>query len=222
LGVSTSSAYRYFAVLSRAGLLTPAPGSRYTLGPAIIQLDRQIQRTDPLLHVADPVMQDLAHFAPDGTVVVLCRVFSDTVLCVHHVRGRGDQPFISYERGRPMPLLHSAAGRIILAHLPAPQLRRLHATYPEEIRAAELGENWQAFSASLKTLRRLGYAVSPNAVDVGRAGIAAPILDESRRVLGSITFVVTLSEVDKPRVERLATLAKGAAREIESALRGLV
>ena len=55
----------------------------YSLGPAIIQYDRQIQLTDPLLRVSKPVMTDLLRVAPRGSVVLLCRIFRETVLCVH-------------------------------------------------------------------------------------------------------------------------------------------
>ena len=40
LGVSQPTAYRYFKRLTGAGLITPVSGAGYTLGPAIIQLDR--------------------------------------------------------------------------------------------------------------------------------------------------------------------------------------
>ncbi|MFY0108237.1 helix-turn-helix domain-containing protein, partial [Acinetobacter baumannii] len=79
LGVSASSAYRYVAVLTEAGLLTQAGGGSYVLGPALIQYDRQIQLTDPLLQAARPVMEGALQAAPPGSAVLLCRLFGETV-----------------------------------------------------------------------------------------------------------------------------------------------
>lgn len=218
LDVSESSAYRYFATLLDAGFLTTEQTGRYILGPAFLQYDRQIQLTDPLLRAARPVMNEMAAYAPDGTTIVLCRVFRESVLCVHEVLSRGPQPRVSYERGRPMPLFRGATSKIILAYLPARKLQRLYGAQAAEIRKAGLGDDWQAFRASLAELRRVGYSVTRHEVDAGRAGIAAPILDSSRKVLGSLSLIATESEVNETRVLRLASLVTGAAREIEGVL----
>ena len=48
------------------------PGASYALGPAIIQMDRQIQICDPMLNAARGVMVDLIQYAAerlDGAVV---------------------------------------------------------------------------------------------------------------------------------------------------------
>lgn len=60
LDVSMSTAYRYVLALEDVGLVATASAGRYILGPAIIQLDRQIQLTDPLLRTARPVMDKIA------------------------------------------------------------------------------------------------------------------------------------------------------------------
>ena len=227
LGVSVSSAYRYVAALTDAGLLTAGAGGRYALGPAIIQYDRQIQLTDPLLRAAKPVMADLLRFAPAGSTVLLCRLFRETVLCVHQLRHEPasppastpppvSTPLVSYERGRPMPLFRGATSKVILAHLPARDLRRLHAAQPGAIAAAGLGDTWDAFRAAMAALRRAGHVVSQAEVDPGRVGIAAPIADD-RRVLGSLSYVVPLEHARD--AARLASLAMGGAGEIEAAIR---
>lgn len=218
LGVSGSSAYRYFATLSEAGLLTTEATGRYILGPAFLQYDRQIQLTDPLLHVARPVMNELVGYAPDGTTLVLCRVFRETVLCVHQVLGRGPQPMVSYERGRPMPLFRGATSKIILAYLPPRHLQRLYSSSAAEIAEAGLGKDWSSFRASLAAIRRAGHSMTRHEVDPGRVGIAAPLLDGNRKILGSLSFIASENEVNDARVARLASLVMGAAAEIGATL----
>ncbi len=73
LEVSISSAYRYLSNLMELGLVATAGAGRYVLGPAIIQLDRQIQLTDPMLQQAHPIMEELIVYAPPGSVMLLCR-----------------------------------------------------------------------------------------------------------------------------------------------------
>ena len=216
LAVSASSAYRYVATLEAAGLLTAAAG-RYTLGPAIIQLDRQIQLTDPLLHAARPVMAALLRHAPPGSTVLLCRLFRDTVLCVHQAAPEGAQQGVSYERGRPMPLFRGATSKIILAHLPARDLQRLFREHVAAVAAAGLGPDWAGFRTAMAQIRKAGHIVSHAEVDAGRIGIAAPILAASRQVLGSLSYVVPAGAAAS--APHLAARVTDGARAIGAAMR---
>ncbi len=214
--MSASSAYRYVAVLLEAGLLTHAGAARYVLGPAMIQYDRQIQLTDPLLRAARPVMQNLLPVVPPGSVLLLCRIYSDVVLCIDQLAVSEPVRALSYERGRPMPLFRGATSKIILAGLPTRELRRLYASHAVEIAAASLGVDWTQFHASLAALRRAGYAITRAELDDGSVGVAAPLHDEQRRVLGSLSFVVP--QHAEALVSRLVPLLRGGAQEIEMAL----
>lgn len=219
LQVSVSSAYRYVAALTEAGLLTTAAGGQYVLGPAIIQYDRQIQLTDPLLRVAKPIMADIMRFAPAGSTVLLCRMFRETVLCVHQVTDAAGAR-VSYERGRPMPLFKGATSKIMLAYLPSRDLRRLYEAHRTQIREAALGDAWETFRKAMATMRKAGHAITHAEVDPGRTGIAVPILDDHGRVLGSLSYVIPAPEACA--IARLASLAAAGAREIEGAMRANV
>lgn len=215
LGVSPTTAYRYFRRLTRAGLISPVSGASYTLGPAIIEMDRLIQLADPMLREARGVMADLISCAEEGSTILLCRLFHDRVICVDRVIGRKPQTPVSYERGRPMPLFRGATSKIILAHLPIRTLRSIFAQHGPEIAAAGLGVDWAEFRRALTALRRAGISVTRGDVDVGRVGIAAPVFDKDNSILGSLSFVLSADEANDRLVGRLSTLTVAAAREIE-------
>lgn len=218
LGASVSTTYRYFKALTKVGLLSPASRAGYALGPAILELDRQIQLCDPLLRAARGVMADLIGYAPEGSLMLLCRRFQDRVLCVHQVLGRGPPEPVSYERGRPMPLFRGATSKAILAHLPPHALKALFARRAAEIAAAGLGNSWEAFKRALGALRREGVCITQGEVDPGRVGVAAPIFDPEGAILGSLTFVLPAAQADEARLARLAPLTVAGAREIEQAM----
>jgi DNA-binding IclR family transcriptional regulator len=218
LDVSMSTAYRYVLALEDVGLVTTSSPGRYILGPAIIQLDRQLQLTDPLLQVARSVMDKITSYAPDGSVVLLCRSFGETVLCMHQVHTKGPQSVISYERGRPMPMFKGASSRIILAHQPARHLKKMYEDHADTVRENGDGACWDEFRVSMAKLRKTGYAVSFGEVDRGRIGVAAPLLDEARHPIGSLSYVVPAS-IDHSTVPMLASVLTTAAREVEDLLR---
>jgi DNA-binding IclR family transcriptional regulator len=215
LGVSQPTAYRYFKRLTGAGLITPVSGAGYTLGPAIIQMDRQIQITDPMLRAARGVMHELIQRAPDGSALLLCRLFHDRVMCVHQVFGRGPQEPVSYERGRLMPLFRGATSKIILAHLPSRTLKSLYEQSGGEIFQAELGDSFEEFRAVLAAIRRARVAVSHGEIDPGRVGVGVPLFDRDRNILGSLRFGLSARRASKSLIARLTPPLTEGAREIE-------
>ena len=215
--VSISTAYRYLLALEEIGLIAAVTTGRYVLGPAIIQLDRQIQLTDPLLAAARPIMNDLIAYAPKSSVVLLCRSFSDKVLCIHQVVGDSSPPEVSYDRGRPMPLFRGATSKVILAGLPTRKLKSLYADNNSAIAQAGLGESWDTFKNNMSSLRKTGHDVTYGALDAGRIGISVPVLNEERQATGSISYVVT-DDIDSRLIPRLISLLKIGSQEIELAL----
>lgn len=218
LAVSATTAYRYFKRLTRAGLISPVSGASYTLGPAIIQMDRQIQLCDPMLNAARGIMATLVQQAADGGAVLLCRLFHDRVMCVHQEIGTGHQEPIVFQRGRPMPLFRGATSKIILAHLPNRTLKSLFTANTEEIAAAGLGHSWDDFRRHLAAFRRAGYTTAAGDVDQVRAAIAAPVFGPRRAVLGSLSFLVPKARWDDALRAKLAPLVMTAARDIETAM----
>jgi DNA-binding IclR family transcriptional regulator len=215
LGVSGPTAYRYFKRLTGAGLISPVSGASYTLGPAIIQMDRQIQVSDPMLRAARGVMNTLISRAGDGAALLLCRLFHDRVMCVHQVLGRGPQEPVSYERGRLMPLFRGATSKIILAHLPVRTLKSLFEQNSAEIAKAGLGASLEQFRASLAAIRRAGVVVTHGEIDPGRVGVGAPLFDRDRSILGSLSFALPAGRADSALIGRLTPMLIAGAREIE-------
>ncbi len=118
------------------------------LTPAFIQYDCRIQLTDLLLCIVKPIMIDLVRYAPEGSTVLLCRRFRETVLRVHQVTSTGGPAHVGYERGRPMPLFRGATSKIILSHMTPRELRPLYETHRAEIGRAGLGEHWPGHRAA--------------------------------------------------------------------------
>jgi DNA-binding IclR family transcriptional regulator len=216
LGVSATTAYRYFKRLTNAGLLSPVSRASYVLGPAIVQMDRQIQICDPMLRAARAVMDDLVQYAPDGSTLLLSRLFHDRVMCVQAVR-RGRQELARHERGRLIPLFRGATSKIILAYLPPRTLKSLFTRNSAAIVEAGLGDTWDAFRHRLAALRRDGVAVARGELELSRACVAAPIF-EGHSILGSLSFVLPTELTDDTLLGRLAPLTVAGAREIERAM----
>ena len=215
--LSVSTTYRYVRDLTAVGLLAPAGAPGYVLGPAIIEYDRQIRQSDPLLLKAVPVARWLLQQAAPNGAVVISRWYRDKVMCLHQESGGAHPLAASYERGLPMSLFRGATSKIILANLPDRLLRRLFDARRREAMAAGLGGDWTQFRRSLRVLRDAGVCQTASEVAAGRIGIAAPIFSDGK-VLGSLSIVLAKHTMTSPVSARLRALVIAAGAEVSAAL----
>lgn len=220
IGVSVSSTYRYFKSLTKAGYLSPITASGFSLGPAFIEFDRLIRKSDPMLQAARSVMSELIKHAPDHATVLLARLYHDRVMCVHQVVGTGAQAPVGYERGLPMPMFKGATSKIILAHLKPKQIRKIYEANRGELKQTTLGSTLEQFQTSLAAIRRAGYCVAQREIDPDRIGIAAPVFGLNSRVIGSLSIAVVVDAIDEKTLRKLIALISASAHEIEYSMYG--
>jgi DNA-binding IclR family transcriptional regulator len=213
LGLPVSTAYRYFRSLVDAGLLVNFSAGRYVIGPAIIEYDRQTRHFDPLIRSAAASLKKLVHAAPVPLVGLLCRIYRLTVICVDQAATDQQVFSISYERGRPMPLLKGAASLAIAAHLPTRTLKQ----YFEG--QAGSAEDWDQFRARFRLIRREGVATTTGELDAGLVGISAPILGPEGDILASIGVVVRATDLSADILAALREQVRQAGIQVTSLLR---
>lgn len=193
LGYTRSTIYRYVRELAEAELLFQVEAGRYTLGARIITWDRQLRVSDPLVRAATELENRLPQWS-EHQIWLVCRLFKNQVVCIHHCGGLNNP--ISYSRGTPRPLFMGATSKAILAHLGTRQHNQLFLENPDLIRQSNLGSSWDEFRRSLQRIRRRGFVLTAEEVDKGVFGLAAPIFDADGKVIGSISCVRPLKEHD--------------------------
>jgi len=218
LGLAVSTAYRYFRSLSGAGLIITFSTGRYVLGPAITQYDRQMRLLDPLITNALPTMKRLAELAPPRTVILLCRLYRNQVMCVHQEFAERPDFAVSYERGRPMPLFRGASSKIILAHMGSRAVKALYAHFHAEMARFGLGASWGEVKQRLRELRTAGVAITQAELDPGMTGIAAPVLAAEGTVVGSISMAIPVKARTRESVAQMVELLRDAGKEMHWAL----
>ncbi|WAC74616.1 IclR family transcriptional regulator [Roseateles sp. SL47] len=214
LDISAATAYRYVAELEQAGLIESVSRGRYVLGPAIVELDRQIRVNDPLIAAASEVMSALSERS--GGTCILARLHGLKVVCVAQVRGRNGPGAVSYERGRAMPLYRGATSTVILAHLEQARLRELAEGDQEALASAGLPTEVDALIEHLRAIRTRGVAESAGAVDSDAIAWGAPIF-HGRRLLGSLSVVLARSATEKASAN-MTDLVRRAALRIQGRL----
>lgn len=215
LKTSRATAYRYLATLCDAGLLASATGGVYVLGPRIIELERLVRISDPLLLAGSKVMHEVSNQCKLN--MLLASYYRDRIMCVD-IAWPDARISPRFERGKPMSMFRGAMAKIILAHLSHYQLRNIALNHAEEIRDAGLGKNWAEFRTQMAEMARNGYAITRAEMMLGSGGISAPILDAERRVLGSLTFAIPDSDWDRIDFELLRKQLHEACSRISASI----
>lgn len=215
VNLSRASAYRYFLMLDEAGYINEVAGHRYALGPRIVELDRQIRLGDPLVQVAVDEMVKLARNT--GGVALLCRLYNQRVLCIHQERGTRPPGFVSYERGRAMPLYRGATSKVILAFRSADELEMLVERDRAEVARAGLPRDGAALRKVLKPIRDDRMCIAYREVDPDACGVAVPICDGSH-VIGSLSIVLPAVEAKGRSLKHACRLLAQAGVRIEADL----
>jgi DNA-binding IclR family transcriptional regulator len=215
LGFTRSTLYRHLKGLGEAGLISALPGRGFSLGPRVAELDYRMRLRDPLIALARPIMAEMA--AAEQGVALLCRRYRDRVLCIHQEDG-GASFRSNYDRGRARSLIKGAASRIILAQASAAQITRLWGQHSDEFADAGLGSDIAAVRAALRVLRVRGWDVSQGQVTTGVTGIAVPIFDAERTLLGSLSLTLGTLALDTADLTRLVAQLKAGVVDIQNGL----
>lgn len=223
-GIVQSTAYRHLRELCDAGLLAQQGKGVYSLGHRIVQLERLLQLSDPLLLAGKPVMDSL-----EGKYVnrafLLCAHYKDGALCVYKVgpdeiRRQGMRMTIQRGRGTMLPLFSGAGSQAILAHLPAHQIRSLHVSNSGLIAKAGLGADWKEFRNYLAGIRKRGFAETVGKMREGMHSIAVPVMRHDGKVAGSLLMLGAATERDMEAATRLVPMLQHKAAEIGEGVRG--
>lgn len=213
LGLSSSHTYRYFRSLSAAGFIAQISTGKYVLGPAIVQLDRKMRQSDPLILNSITALKYLVSQSPVRSVAIICRYFDGQVMCIHEEFEKKEEYAVSYERGMLRPLYQGAASKSILAHLP---LRTVKAQFEKDAQHfAEygLGETWDEVKVSLRKLRAMQSVYTCGELGKGAAGISSPVFDGDK-VVGSISIVIPEQSASEAVVAAVSPIVALSAKMI--------
>lgn len=225
LGTTRSTTYRYIKSLCEAGFLAQLTRGAYALGPRIVELERRLQISDPLLNSARPVLAERAAASSEGAFL-LCSLWGEKVLCIHtEFSDAGDGKALELERARglPFPLFKGAASLAILVNLPIAKRRSLYLRRSDQIAAAGLGGTWAEFRDVTTAMRDKPATVTSGTFGNELTAVAAPILDENADALGSVTRVLPTSRVGGPaHIETISRELKSMVADVSRRLERFV
>jgi DNA-binding IclR family transcriptional regulator len=207
--LNLATTYRLVMKLVELGYLERDAGGLVSLGSNVLNLGFSYLAS---LDVRAHALPELERLRSDlDCTVSLCILDGIDIVYVERLPSLSPQPSVQRAIGSRLPVQITAAGKVIVAHLPAAEQRlildkiRYGATTPETIRGRTELEK------ALQTAKRRGYAIADRENVHGYRAVAAPIFDHTGHVAAGVVAGSVLDrfassthvrEVVAPRVVR--------------------
>lgn len=203
-----ATTHRLVEELVYYGLLQRTDSRTVRIGNRLAEMCREALPHTTLREVAEPYLQDL--HAVVGHDLLLGVLDGADVVYLNHL---GERTKAASRLGRRVPAYATPCGLVLLAHLPRPQRDKILRGPLETVSDRTITEP-NRLRRLLAEARRTGYAIAPAYADPDGRGIAAPIRDDRRQVIGALSITLPMAHRAQRLIPALLTTVRGISRQM--------
>lgn len=206
-GMPRSTVYALTDLLLQRGWLEEGGGA-LQLGPQASFLSNAYLHQHGFEQLARRILSELS--AATGTLTEI-DVVEDWVHVVALSEGRMAQGYLRPIEGARLPLMPTAAARVMLAELPEETIRR---NIPDDDMRDVAGNpvSWESFLAEMKAGQVKGYVTVTGWLEGTVTTLACPLVDGQGRVLASLCMIVETREIQENLHFHLVRLQEAARK----------
>ncbi len=207
--------HRTLALFEEAGFLAREPGGRaYIIGERLSRFALDVLRSDAAAAQRRTILRRVVTEITEtcnlavlkkGALVYLDRVEAPWPLRLHMPEGGGE-----------LPPHCCASGKLLLAHLPAPERQGLLAVLPLERFTERTITDRAVLESELDRIVSVGYAVDNEEYVLGVACVAVPVRNRNGEVIASLAVQGATARLPLMRAIEFIPRLRAAAAEIGS------
>jgi IclR family pca regulon transcriptional regulator len=211
-GIPRAAVRRCLHTLGKLGFVSAEEGRNFSLRPRILALGHAYLASAPLANAAQPVLRHISNTLNESSsvaildgdeILYIARAFTSRIMTIDlHVGSR-------------LPAYCTSMGRVLLCHMPSSELdaylgrAKLIQHTPRTIFSRD------GIREALESVRRNGYAVNDQELEIGLRSIAVPIAAPDGRVVAALNVGVQAARVSVPEMEsRFLPVLRDGAREL--------
>lgn len=185
-GYDRATARRCLLTLSDLGYAN-YDGKFFSLTPRVLRLGTACLAAMPLPRIVQPLLDQLSEDIGQSTSVSIL----DDWEIVYVARAAQRRVMsINLMPGSRMPAYCASMGRVLLAALSDEIILDVLKRHPAKSRTAYSLSRSQDILAAIHTVRRNGYAINDQEIEVGLRSIAVPLYDSRNRIVAAINVGV--------------------------------
>lgn len=181
-GLARAGARRILLTLVHLGYVE-AHGRRFQLTPKILDLGFAYLSSMPFWDTAEPIVESLVRELQQSSSIAV--LDGSEIVFVLRVPIRKIM-MLNLSIGSRLPASHTSMGRVLLAGLPEEELEANLAALASNREKARITVDIEELRKTLAEVRRQGWAMVNQELDVGLITMAAPIYNRNGRVIASI------------------------------------
>ena len=215
LRLHKSTAHRSLMVLERSALIERTPENRYRLGMKLYELgNRAVEQVDLRTRV-HPYFRRLA--AQVGETVHLSVLQKTSIVYLDKVEPNR-RVCVSSKTGSSNPVYCTSMGKAMLAFQPPEVIEEIVSKIRFVRYTHKTLTSREALLKALERVRRRGYAIDDQEIEVGVRCIGAPIFDEKRRAIAAVSVSGPASRITAPTMPQIAEHLLRCCRDISLSL----
>jgi IclR family pca regulon transcriptional regulator len=207
-GIPRAAVRRCLHTLRELGYVD-AELNNFSLRPKVLTLGYSYLSSTPLTVSAQPYLNDISRtlnesssmaVLEDGEVLYVARAATSRVMSV------------ALNTGSRLPAYCTSLGRVMLAHLPPDELEQYLAKTKLRAMTENTVVNQKRLREILADVRRDGYAINDEELELGLRSIAVPVRGASGQVLAALNVGAQAARVSVKQLEKefLPVLVRGA------------
>ena len=185
-GLSRAAVRRCLYTLSKLGFAGVEDGQRYALRPRLLSLSHTYTTSSNLSTAAQPIIERMSQTYRESFSVATLDGHEIVYIARTQVPSR--VMAVDLHIGSRLPAYCTSMGRVLLAYLPADQLEAYLAKVELIPHTTRTIVSTDKLRAALRNVRRLGYALVDQELEVGLRSLAVPVYGPTGRVVATINL----------------------------------
>lgn len=215
LGYNKTTCFRLVSNLEEQGFLDPDPKSnRYRLGMRLFFLGNLVKPYRYLKNAAKPLLERLND--QSGETVHLAVLHRGEALYLDKIESKRTVRVVISQVGRKLPAHCSGVGKVLLAYLPAGQVKEIVAEKGLASFTEHTITTYEELKSELSRVAQQGFAYDNEEIEIGLKCAAAPVFFENR-VIAALSVSVPRERFDANR-EGLVRMVIQTAQELTQIL----
>src|ERR1700733_4889682 len=215
LHLHKSTAHRSLMVLERSALIERTPENRYRLGMKLYELgNRAVEQVDLRTRV-HPYFRRLA--AQVGETVHLSVLQKTSIVYLDKVEPNR-RVCVSSKTGTSNPVYCTSMGKAMLAFQPPEVIEQIVSKIRFVRYTHKTLTSKEALMKALERVRRRGYAIDDQEIEMGVRCVGAPIFDENRQAIAAVSVSGPTSRITAPNMPEIAEHLLLCCRDISLSL----
>ncbi|MGI4830204.1 MAG: IclR family transcriptional regulator domain-containing protein [Janthinobacterium lividum] len=185
-GLSRAAVRRCLYTLTKLGFAGAEDGQRYSLRPRMLTLSQSYTTSSTLSTAAQPILERMSSTYRESFSVAT--LDGDEIVYVARTQVPARVMAVDLHIGSRLPAYCTSMGRVLLAYLPTEQLEQYLARAELTPHTTRTITSVEKLRLALRNVRRLGYAVVDQELEVGLRSLAVPVYAPNGRVVATVNL----------------------------------